>query len=378
MHLSIQKVFFTIGTILAFITFLVLSKAVLIPVAFALLLAFILYPVSCKFENWGTNKIVAAFLSMFSLFLLIGGGIFFFSKQIYRLSENLAEFKDKVISIFADVTLHINKNMGFLGQLEKGELFDNLKSWLSDSVGTLISQTFSSTSEFLIGFVTVIVFTFLILIYRNGIVNALVHFYPQENRNKALKMFKSVQKVGQQYISGMMFIVLILGFGNSVGLWIIGLDNPFLFGFLAAVLAIIPYAGTLLGAAIPILYAFMSYDSIWMPITIAIFFWAIQFIESNFLTPKIVGRSLKVNALTSILSIIIGASVWGIAGMILFLPYTSMFNVVCEEYIELKPVAMLIGEHNYHKKDKSFKFKNIWLDQRKGSVSKSKKIFRKK
>ena len=53
-------------------------------------------------------------------------------------------------------------------------------------------------------------------------------------------MFKSVQEVGQQYLFGMMVIILILGFVNSVGLWIIGMDNPFLFGFLAAVVALIP------------------------------------------------------------------------------------------------------------------------------------------
>src|SRR5690606_28548952 len=140
-------------------------------------------------------------------------------------------------------------------------------------------------------------------------------------------------------------------FVNSIGLSIIGLENPFLFGFLAALLAIIPYAGTILGALIPILYAFMYYNSYWMPITIAIFFWLVQVVESNFLTPKIVGGNLKINALTSILSIIIGASVWGVAGMVLFLPFAAMLKAVCEEYKELQPFALLIGEHNDGKSD---------------------------
>jgi len=194
------------------------------------------------------------------------------------------------------------------------------------------------------------------------LVRAFVHFYPQENRERAHKMIISVQKVGQQYLSGMLIIVLILGFVNSIGLWIIGVDNPFLFGFLASVLAIIPYIGTLVGAAIPILYTFMSYDSVWTPLSVAIFFWAVQFIESNFLTPKIVGGNLKVNALTSILSIIIGASIWGVAGMILFLPFSAMFKVVCEEYIELKPVSMLIGDRNYSDDDEGNN-KNKWIEK---------------
>lgn len=360
MHLSFQKIFFAIGSIFGFVAFLVLAKGVLIPLAFALLNAFILFPVCRKIETWGTNRIIAAFLSMFSVFLIIGGGIFLFSSQIIDLTKDFTEFKDEIIKVFADVTAYINQNSGFAVQMETGELFNRLKSWLSDSGGTLVSQTFSGTSSFLVGLLSTIVFTFLILIYRSGLVRAVVHFYPKENRERATRMFKSVQKVGQQYLFGMVLIVVILGFVNSIGLWIIGIDNPFLFGFLAAILAIIPYVGTLLGAAIPVLYAFISFDSIWVPITIAIFFWAVQFIESNFLTPKLVGGNLKLNALTSILSIIIGASIWGIAGMILFLPFSAMLKEICEEYIELKPIALLIGDQNYNEKDEGEKLQNKW------------------
>lgn len=377
MDLSFNKMFYAFGTVLSFIVFLVIAKSILIPLSFALLTASILFPLCKKFEKWGANKIVSAALAMLTLFLIIGGGVAVFSNQIIYLSENFIDFKDKIINAFAYVTLYINKNLGFFGTLETGELFEKLKSWFNESLGKLISQTFSGTSSFIIGLISSIVFTFLILIYRDGLVNALVSFYPKEDRIKSFNMFKSVQKVGQQYLSGMIIIILILGFVNSIGLWVIGVDNPFLFGFLASILAIIPYAGTLLGAAIPILYSFMTYDSMWIPLIIAIYFWIVQFVESNYLTPKIVGGNLQVNALTSILSIIIGASIWGVAGMILFLPFAAMFRVVCEEYEELKPIAMLIGDKNYtDKKPISLKenkwLKNIllWISKRRSSMKK--------
>ncbi|GAO28599.1 AI-2E family transporter [Geofilum rubicundum] len=355
MHLSFKNLFFTIASVFGIFAILILAKPVLIPLAFAFLVAFILFPVCQKFEAWGANKIFAAFLSMLSLFLIIAGGLFLFSTQIIDLSENLTEFKEKILEIFTDLTLFINQNFSFVPELERGELLEKIKSGLSNSVGTLVGQTFSGTAAFFTGLITSIVFTFLILIYRDGLVNALVQFFPENHQDKAHKMFKSVQQVGQQYLFGMFIIVLVLGFTNSIGLLIIGIDNPFLFGFLAAILAIIPYAGTLIGAAIPVLYAFMSYDSLWMPISIALFFWVVQFFESNLLTPKIVGGNLKVNAFTSILSIIVGASVWGVAGMILFLPFSAMLKVVCQEYIELKPLALLIGEKNYTDSEKDDK-----------------------
>ena len=361
MHLSFQKAFYAIATVLGLFTILILAKSVLIPIAFALLISFILYPLSRKFESWGANEIVPAFMSILSLFLIIAGSIILFSSQIVELSDNLTDFKGKILDVFADVTFFINKNIGFLPDQQEGELFDKIKDWLNESAGSLLSKTVGSTAEFLFGLLTAIVFTFLILIYRKGLVRSFVHFYPEGQREKARKMFKSVQTVGQQYLFGMSVIVLILGFVNSIGLWIIGIDSPFLFGFLAAVLALIPYAGTFLGAALPILYAFMTFDSIWMPISIGIFFWFVQFVESNFLTPKIVGGNLKINALSSILSIIIGASVWGIAGMILFLPFTAMLKVMCNEYEELKPIAMLIGEENYTSEETSKTSANKWI-----------------
>ena len=370
MNLSFQKVFYVIATFIGLFAILILAKAVLIPIAFAFLIAFILFPVVRKFESWGANEIVSASLSILGLALIIGGGVFLFSNQVILLSEDLNHFKIKILGVFADATLLINKNFGFLPHLEKGELLDKIKNWLSGSASSLLSQTFNNTASFVLGLLMSVIYTFLILIYRNGLVRALTSFYPQEHRERAFKMFKSVQQVGQKYLLGMMVVLVILGFVNSIGLWIIGIDNPFLFGFLAAVLAIIPYAGTLLGAAIPILYSFITFDSIWMPITIAIFFWLVQVIESNFLTPKIVGGNLKINALTSILSIIIGASVWGIAGMILFLPFAAMLKTVCEQYIELKPFALLIGEKNYNTKEVNDKFTGKWFKKIKTWFSK--------
>jgi predicted PurR-regulated permease PerM len=352
MHLSLQKLFYAFGIFISLFAILILAKSVLIPCAFAVLIAFILFPVVQKFESWGANEIVSAALSILGLALIIGGGILLFSNQVIQLSEDLDHFHVKIVNVFADATVLINENMGFVPHLEKGELLTKIEQWLSGSAGSLLSRTFNSTASFVFGLLMSVVYTFLILIYRNGLVQALITFYPQEHRDRALHMLKSVQQVGQKYFFGMMVVLVIVGFVNSIGLWIIGVDNPFLFGFLAAVLTLIPYAGTLLGAIIPILYSFLTYDSVWMPISIGLFFWFVQVIESNFLTPKIVGGNLKLNALVSIMSIIIGASVWGIGGMILFLPLVAMFKAVCEEYAELKPIALLLGENTFKSRDK--------------------------
>jgi predicted PurR-regulated permease PerM len=275
--------------------------------------------------------------------VLIGGSLFFFSAEIVNLSNKLTDFTGKIMNTLSDAVVFVNNNINFLGNLDRDELVKSGKDWLKQSSGSLIQNTFSGTATFIAGLITTIIFTFLLLIYREGLTNAFIAFGDDENKSKISRMLKNIQMVGKNYLSGMFKLIIILGLANSIGLWVIGIDSPFLFGYLAALLSIVPYIGTIMGAVIPVIYAFMSSDSLWVPVAVMLLFWAIQTIESNFLSPKIVGSSLNVNALVAILSLLIGATVWGIAGMVLFLPFAAMLKVVCEEFEDLKPVAMLIS-----------------------------------
>lgn len=374
MHISFQKLFYAIATVFGLFAILILAKSILIPLAFALLLSFMLYPVVKKFESWGMKKILAAFLSIFGIIAIIGAGVFIFSTQIFSISKEFPDFLDKIIHVFTDITLYINKNVDFIPDLEKDELFDIIKNWLGESTGFLVQQTFSNLAAFLAGLLATIIFTFLILIYRNGLIRAFSSFSPEDKRGRVINMFKSVQQVGKKYLFGMVILIIVIGLANSIGLLIIGIDNPFLFGFLGSVLAIIPYVGTVFGAIIPLLYAFVTYNSLWMAIEVGILFWAVQLISDNFLSPKIVGSSININALTAILSLFVGAAVWGVAGMILFLPFAAMLNIVCEEYEELKPIALLIGNKNYQDNESG----NKWLKKVKSWFSKFKTSSRKK
>ena len=371
MNLSFQKLFYALATVFLLFAVLILAKSILIPLGFALIMSFILFPLTKKFESWGMSKAIAALLSILTVILIIGGGIFLFSTQLIELSKELTSFKDKIILAFADVTLYINKNVNIISNLGKNELSDKIKEFLGDSTGLLVSKTFTTTTTFLAGLLGTIIFTFLILIYRDGLTQALMGFSPEDKRVSVKKMFKSIQQVGQKYLSGMILLIIIIGLANSIGLWIIGIDNPFLFGFLGAVLSIVPYVGTAFGAIFPILYAFVSYDSLWPAVAVAILFWAVQLISDNFLSPKIVGGSLHINALVAILSLIIGALVWGVAGMILFLPFAAMLKVICEEYEELTPIALLIGDHDYKEKGNGSKFVKRRFSRVKGWFSKS-------
>lgn len=360
MRLSFQKLLFILAFIFGLFTVMIFAKGVLIPLSMAMMISFILLPVAKKLESWGLGRLFSAFLSMFMLFLILGGGITLFSAQIMNLADELHDFTGKIMDSFSAAVVFFNNNINIVDDLNKEELVENGKKWLSKSFGSLIKNTFESSTAFLTGLISVIIYTFLLLIYRTGLTNAFVAFGDEVNKGKILRMLSKIQSVGKKYISGMFLLIIILGAANSIGLWIIGIDSPFLFGFLAALLSIIPFVGTTIGALIPVLYSLMSADSLWVPLAVIIMFWGIQTIESNFLNPKIVGSSLNVNPLVAILSLLIGASVWGIAGMILFLPFAAILKVVCTEFDQLKPVAMLISDDISDDQQKSKSYK--WLE----------------
>lgn len=344
MNLSFKTIFFVLATVCLIFASLILAKTLIIPLSFALLLSFILLPLANRFELWGMGRTLAALLAIFSVFLLVVAGIGFFSNQIMSLSEEFNHFQDKLINTIGEFTLFFNKHFSFLGALEKDELYIRIKTWLDESTGFLMRQTFTSTAIFIAGLGATVIYCFLFLLYRTALTRAMAHFYPTQLRGQAIALFRKLQQVGKKYLVGMLILVIVIGFVNSIGLLVIGVDNPFLFGFIGALLSIIPYVGTFIGAILPTLYAYIAMESLGMAFGVAVLFWLVQLGSDNFLSPKIVGGSLRINALASILSLIVGAVVWGIAGMILFLPFTAMLLVVAEEYPQLKPLALLIRD----------------------------------
>jgi len=347
MTLSFKKVFYVLASLVLMVYIMIEASMILIPISLSMLLSFILYPIHKRLELTWVGSIGGAFISIFIFFGSVLALLTFFSTELVSLSNQLSEFESKVIAVLSSILLYLNDNLGFIGNITQEEVIDSARDWLRKSGAALIGSTFGGTAGFLTGLFTVLVYTFLILIYRSGLVRGVLLFSSDANRATALEMLQSIQKVGQRYLSGMITLIIILGLANSIGLWIIGLDSPFLFGFLAATLSIIPYVGTILGAILPIIYALISQDSMWMPLAVAGLFWVIQVIESNFLSPKIVGSSVNVNALAAILSLLVGAAIWGVAGMILFLPFMAMLKVVCEYVDPLKPIGLMISERHF-------------------------------
>jgi predicted PurR-regulated permease PerM len=138
--------------------------------------------------------------------------------------------------------------------------------------------------------------------------------------------------------------MLIMATLNSTVLLIIGVDYAILFGIIGAILNLIPYIGGIVAISLPMLMAFITGTPM-KALLVLLGYVIIQLIDNNYLVPRIVASKVKVNALISIIVVLIGGALWGIAGMFLSIPITAICKVVFDKITPLKPIGFLIGDN---------------------------------
>ena len=166
---------------------------------------------------------------------------------------------------------------------------------------------------------------------------------PRRNKNSVGSIIEDVSHITQHYMGGVFTVVLILSVLNSFGLYIIGMKYAIMLGVIAAVCNFIPYFGTILGFLFPLAFAIFTQDNPNLIIGVIILFIIVQFTENNILTPNIVGGNVQLNAFVIILSLIVGAMVWGVPGMFVIIPLMATLRVVFENIPDMKPYAELLG-----------------------------------
>jgi predicted PurR-regulated permease PerM len=208
-------------------------------------------------------------------------------------------------------------------------------------VSAYLGDVLLTTSHTIATLVQIPIYIFLILIYRQKFKNFFIALFPG---NTEFAWKRSIERVIRGYISGLMLVTLIIATMNSIGLLIVGIDHAIFFGILSGLLTIIPYVGITIGAAFPILMALITKDSIWYAVAVLGVFSVTQFLEGNFISPRITGSKVSVNALAAIIALVVGGKILGIPGMILAVPTVGVIRVLLASTQRLKPFAILLQD----------------------------------
>jgi len=327
---------FFIGFILWF------GQPFLVPLAFAFLIALVLYPICSFLESKGLGKALSIALPIILLILLFGGIIALLSYELVLISG-----KWPLIQIQLDDFLHktqqqLEDEFGWTAEKQLIWVKENLKA-LTQNAGTYLTNTISTIFKGLFNLIIVPIYVTLILLFRSRLVRFLVDIIPDKMHSIMPLVINDTVKVFSKFIRGMAMVYIIVGLLNSIGLWIIGVENPVIYGMISAIMTIIPYFGIIISALLPITLTWIETESLFQPIGIIIVFGVVQYLEAYLIFPYVVGRFVHLNTLVSIAAILLGALIWGVSGMVLFLPLFAVFKIFSEHFPNMQPWSKLLG-----------------------------------
>ncbi|EMR00782.1 AI-2E family transporter [Cesiribacter andamanensis] len=188
-----------------------------------------------------------------------------------------------------------------------------------------------------------LVYIFLLLLYRARFKNFIIQYTPEERRDKAHEIIVRSAHVAKDYLGGRLLLMIILAVFYCVGLSVIGIEQAIFFGVLAAILGIIPFVGNILGAILPISMALIN-DGTSTALAVVGLFTVVQLIENYLLEPMVVGKKVDLNAFFAIAIVILGEMLWGISGAILAMPVLGIAKIIFDNIKQLEPLGYLIGE----------------------------------
>src|SRR5690606_12401135 len=298
-------------------------------------------PLCRRLERFNVPRGVAAVgCALFALVLLLGIG-YLLINQVIALGNNMPLIGKKLNDMLNSVHDFISEHFQLPVDTQKAYLKNQIDGF-SNLAGKYVGDIFRSILSFLVHLLIITAYTILLLIYRrrfkNFVLALVVHYAGRTNLDEARDVVDKTTDVASSYLTGVCIVALIFSVINTVGLTVIGIENALFFGVMVAFINIIPYIGSVAGSAIVVLYTLITRDTLITPAIVALFFIMLQQIDSYILTPKITGSKIQLNALFTIMALLLGSLVWGVAGMIRSEEHTSELqsreNLVCRLPLE--------------------------------------------
>ena len=315
------------------------ANDIIIPFALAILLAILLVPINRYLEKKKVSRVYSIFISISVSFILLFGLIYFLSTQILAFLDDIPEIKRRLNSLIYQLQTWLHQRFGIsIG--EQKSYFDNAKG----SGSAILGSTFISLKDTLFILSLLPIYTFLILYYRDMLKRFIVDLFKPVYKPRVEEVLRESKGVIQSYMVGLLIEMGIVALINFIGFKIIGIDYAIFLAVFAAVLNLIPYIGMLIASIFCTLITLTSSpnssDAIWTLIVL----WVVQFFDNNIIMPKVVGSKVKINALITILGVLLGGTLAGIPGMFLSIPGIAILKVIFERVDGLKPWGMLLSD----------------------------------
>ena len=344
----VAKLALALLSVTILVYWLVVLQTVLVPVLIAMILSISIFPLANWLENKGLGRVWAVTITLILFTAVAVGVIWLASTQIANFGEMIPQLEKRILDWFNQIqrwgenTLHVAKQAQ-ITQLKK------YGTGMLNSGGTFFTTALSTTGSVLGNLSLIPIYMFFFLYYRDFFKMFFYKVFKNISRRRVDAVLTKIYEVVHSYLTGLVTVTLIVGTLNTIGLLVLGIDYAVFFGFLAAALLVIPFVGILIGSILPIIIALITKDSPMYAVGVAGVFIFVQFLEGNFITPQIVGSKVSINGLVAIIALLLGSSLWGLAGMALSLPTIAILKVVFDAVPELKPYAYVLGEPDHER-----------------------------
>lgn len=313
-------------------------SSLLITLTFGIYLAMLIVPFTNFLEKYKFNKIFSSLASTFVLFLF--SGLFFylliyqlghFAEELPLVQEELNSAIERIQGEVASVTDESQDDM-----TEMDSIWEIVEERITGFIGGII--------EFAFQFFLVFVYVFLLLLYRNKFMDFIIKLYSTEEEEKnATDALYKISNVVYHYLWGRLQVMIALAVMYYTVFLIFGLPYALLITLFGALITVIPYIGPLVSGLLPISFALVFFDEFTYILIFVICIVIIQLIESYVLEPFLLGREVELNALTVLIAVLLGGIIWGVAGMILFVPIFATIKIISNHTRALDSLGTLLG-----------------------------------
>lgn len=329
----------------------------------AIIFAYIIDPIVNYLERKGVKRQFGVIIVYISVVLIFGVLIVsVIPKTINEISKLLASLPEMVdtltknvnnflTDIFAKFNIELPNNfIDFYkesnpkveGNVETPQIVSNILNSMKKTIDDLVTKaqgslmgSLSGVFSKVYGFVTsafrlvlIIIFSFYFSVDKEKFTLKVRKFMPNKYREDITYLANRIDIALQQFIRGRMLLAIFVGILTMIYLLILRVDFAIIIGLITCVADIIPFIGPFLGCVPAVLFAFM--DSPIKAFWVLILFILVQWVENNILAPKLIGDSTGLNPLIILISIIIGGGIFGVWGMVISVPITSIIFILID------------------------------------------------
>lgn len=333
------------------LTLIYMGRSVLIPLSFSILIACILYPIVRWLEAKGLGSILSIAIALLALAVFVATIV---SLLVWQISGFAAEWNNLLIKLH-ETWQNISEWLvthAHISLQEQHLWMNSMQQNYGNEMIPLLKTTIGNLSILVVMLILIPIISGLILYERKRLVAVVHSMLPHIAVADLRTILSETIQAYYQFIKGMLVVYLCVGVLNSVGLLLLGVPHAILFGCIAAILTFIPYVGIIIGASLPILISWITFNSIYYPLGVIAIFTFVQYLEANVIFPWAVSSKLNVNTLITIIAILIGGALWGSSGMILFVPFVGIMKLVADRMPGWEPLSLLLSGGAFPNKKK--------------------------